>query len=86
MARFAASSTPLAAKSSKARSATSMMWAAMNGAPSAAPCSLSLMQHSHSSTAQPAKPYWLSFEKIAPKSTCPSPSERKRPARSTQGA
>jgi hypothetical protein len=44
------------------------------------------MQHSHSSTAQPAKPYWLSFENTAPKSTCPSPSERKRPARSAQDA
>ena len=28
---------------------------------------------------------WASFEKMPPKSTCPSPSERKRPARSTQG-
>lgn len=35
-------------------------------------------------TAQPSKSLAAIFEKIAPKSTCPSPSERKRPARFTQ--
>ena len=42
------------------------------------------MQHSHSSTVQPRYPYWVSLLKMAPKSTCPSPSERNRPARLTQ--
>ncbi|MNL01218.1 hypothetical protein D3C87_1216810 [compost metagenome] len=42
------------------------------------------MQHSHSSTAQPGKSYCAIFEKMALKSTCPSPSERKRPARLIQ--
>ncbi|SRR5690554_1718942 len=41
------------AKSSNAFSVTSMMCSAINGAPSAAPCSADLMQSSHSNTAQP---------------------------------
>ena len=53
--RFAAVSTPPPAKSSKARSATRMMWPAMNSAPSRAPSSGCLRQHSHSSTAHPGK-------------------------------
>ena len=51
--RLNAASAPVAAKSSNARSVTLMMCSRMNVAPSAAPCSASLMQHSHSSTAQP---------------------------------
>ena len=43
----------MATKSSNALSALRIMWRAMNGAPSAAPCSGYLKQHSHSSTAQP---------------------------------
>src|ERR1700723_1530469 len=81
--RFAAWSVPEAAKSSKVVAAAWMMWRAMKGAPSAAPCSALLMQHSHSSTAQPSNPYWVSFEKMLRKLTCPSPSDRNRPARST---
>src|SRR6476660_4088748 len=41
-----------AVKSSKDFSVTLMMWLAMKGAPSAAPCCESFRQHSHSSTAQ----------------------------------
>ena len=51
---MAAWSVPEAAKSSNAFSVTLMMCDAMNGAPSAAPCSDDLMAHSHSSTAQPS--------------------------------
>ena len=36
-------------------------------------------------TAQPPKSYSASFEKICLKSTCPSPSERSRAARFSQG-
>ena len=50
--RFCSSSAAPPAKSSKAFSVTSMMWSWMNTAPSRAPCSGLLMQHSHSSTAQ----------------------------------
>src|SRR5205807_8672032 len=81
--RFAAWSTPLPAKSSNARSVTRMMWSRMKAAPSRAPSSGCFRQHSHSSTAQPAYPYWVSFEKMPRKSTWPSPSERNRPARLT---
>src|SRR5258707_11044419 len=81
MRRLAAWSAPDFAKSSKVELAAWMMWWAMNGAPSAAPCSALLMQHSHSRTAQPSNPYCVSLEKIPVKSTCPSPGERKRPAR-----
>src|SRR5690606_27283964 len=52
--RLAFSSVPLAAKSSKARGVTRMMWSRMKAAPSRAPSSGCLMQHSHSSTAQPS--------------------------------
>ena len=52
--RRPARSTPPSAKSSKARSATRMMWRRMKSAPSRAPSSGCLRQHSHSSTAQPA--------------------------------
>src|SRR5690606_12493497 len=52
MRRFAASSAPPAAKSSNEVSVTRMMCAAMNSAPSRAPSSGCLRQHSHSSTAQ----------------------------------
>ena len=48
---FALSAEP-ATKSSKLFSVVLMMWLAMKGAPSMAPCTESLMQHSHSSTAQ----------------------------------
>ena len=41
-----------ATKSSKDFSVTLMMWLSMKGAPSMAPCTESLRQHSHSSTAQ----------------------------------
>src|SRR6185437_12173199 len=44
------------------------MCRAMNGAPSRAPCSLLLIQHSHSRTAQPGKSYCASFEKMPAKS------------------
>src|SRR5439155_617408 len=74
--RFAAWSVAAPAKSSNACSVTRMMWSAMNFAPSRAPSSGCLMQHSHSSTAQPGKSYCASFEKIALKFTCPSPRER----------
>ncbi|RZI60175.1 MAG: sugar phosphate isomerase/epimerase [Zymomonas sp.] len=84
MRLFRSRSAPPAAKSSNACSVTRMMWRSMNGAPSAAPCSGCLSAHSHSSTAQPLKSFAAILEKIAPKSTCPSPSERKRPGRSTQ--
>ena len=47
-------SVPLAAKSSNARSATRMVWRRINSAPSRAPSSGCLRQHSHSSTAHPA--------------------------------
>ena len=57
MRRFAAWSAPPPAKSSNAVSATRMMWSAMNSAPSRAPSSGCLRQHSHSSTAQPGKSY-----------------------------
>ena len=49
--RSASASPP--AKSSNARSVTRMMCSRTNSAPSAAPCSGCLMQHSHSTTAQP---------------------------------
>lgn len=52
MRRLAAAFVPPAAKSSKARSVTRMMWAAMNSAPSRAPSSGALRAHSHSSTAR----------------------------------
>ena len=51
--RLALASTPLPAKSSNERSATRMMWSRMNIAPSRAPSSGCLRQHSHSKTAQP---------------------------------
>ena len=73
-------STPAAAKSSKARLAASMMWRLMKGAPSAAPCSALLMQHSHSSTAQPSNPYWVSFEKMLRKVDL-AVAERAKPSR-----
>src|SRR6266480_5414029 len=79
--RFAAWSTPLPAKSSNARSVTRMMWSRMKAEPSRAPSSGCFKQHSHSSTAQPAYPYWASFEKMPRKSTWPSPTDRQRPAR-----
>src|SRR5579863_10713026 len=82
--RFAAWSVPEAAKSSKVVAAAWMMWRAMKGAPSAAPCSALLMQHSHSRTAHPGKSYCVNLEKMAAKSTWPSPRERKRPARLIQ--
>ena len=47
-----ASSRSPPAKSSKARSGGSIKWLSINGAPSAAPCSADLIQHSHSNTAQ----------------------------------
>ena len=53
MRRLAATSVPAPAKSSNACSVTRMMWSAMNFAPSRAPSSGCLRQHSHSSTAQP---------------------------------
>jgi hypothetical protein len=52
MRRLAARSGPPAAKSSKLFSVTRMMCWAMNSAPSRAPSSGFLRQHSHSSTAQ----------------------------------
>ena len=61
--RFVSTSTALAAKSSNAFDVTLIIWPAMKGAPSAAPCSLSLIQHSHSRTAQPSKPYWTASRK-----------------------
>jgi hypothetical protein len=54
---FLASSPPEPAKSSKALSVTRMMWLRTNLAPSAAPSCGCLMQHSHSTTAQPGKSY-----------------------------
>ena len=51
--RFPSVSTPVPAKSSKAFSVTRMIWSRTNTAPSAAPSSGCLMQHSHSTTAQP---------------------------------
>ena len=51
--RLALASTPPPAKSSNARPATRMMWSRMNTAPSRAPSSGCLRQHSHSNTAQP---------------------------------
>ena len=57
----------------------------MKGAPSRAPCSGPFSTSSHSSTAQPSKPAWVSLENTAPKSTWPSPRERKRPALLVQG-
>ena len=53
--RFAASSVPPAAKSSKACSVTRMMCALTNSAPSRAPSSGCFSAHSHSTTAQPSK-------------------------------
>jgi L-lactate dehydrogenase len=73
------------AKSSKARSVTRMIWSDTKLAPSRAPSSGCFRQHSHSTTAQPGKSLAAIFEKIPTKSTCPSPRERNRPARSTQG-
>ena len=70
----------------KFNATSGMMCCWMNGAPSRAPCSGDLMQHSHSITAQPSKPYCDSLLNTAPKSTCPSPNERKRPALSAQFA
>ena len=67
---------PASAKSSNALSVTRMMWSRMKVAPSRAPSSGCLRQHSHSSTAQPSKSFAASLEKIALKSTCPSPRER----------
>ena len=55
MRRFAASSVPPAAKSSKAFSVTRMMWCLTNSAPSRAPSSGCFSAHSHSTTAQPSK-------------------------------
>ena len=72
-------STPLAAKSSNAFDVTLMMWPAMKGAPSAAPCSLSLMQHSHSSTAQPSKPVPRQFRENRTEIHLPVP-ERAEPS------
>ena len=51
--RFFSSSAPPPEKSSKARSVTRIIRSLINFAPSAAPSSGCLMQHSHSSTAQP---------------------------------
>ena len=51
----------------------------MNGAPSRAPCSGLLTQHSHSSTAQPSKPASVRSVKTRLKSTWPSP-RRPEPA------
>jgi hypothetical protein len=51
--RFRCASAAPPAKSSKARSVTRMMCSRTNVAPSAAPTSGCLMQHSHSTTAQP---------------------------------
>jgi len=67
--RLSFSSGAEPAKSSKARSVTLMMWFLIKGAPSKAPCSASLMQHSHSKTAQPSKSYLASLLKIPLKST-----------------
>ncbi|MCQ4033896.1 hypothetical protein FK513_28195, partial [Klebsiella pneumoniae] len=69
-----------AAKSSKARPATGMIWRRINSLPSRAPVSLSFRQHSHSSTAQPAKSYSVSLLNTPLKSICPSPGERKSSA------
>ena len=80
----AASSVPPAAKSSNACSVTRMMWCFTNSAPSRAPSSGCFSAHSHSTTAQPSKSLAAILEKIAPKSTWPSPGERNRPARFTQ--
>jgi hypothetical protein len=52
--RTAARSTLPPAKSSNARAGGRIMCLAMNGAPSSAPCWLSLKQHSHSIVAQPS--------------------------------
>ena len=82
--RLAAASAPERAKSSNALLAASMICRAIKGAPSAAPCAALFTQHSHSSTAHPSYPYWVSLEKTRRNSTCPSPGERKRPARFTQ--
>ena len=54
MRRFNAASASCPAKSSNALSVKSMIWLWIKGAPSAAPCSGCLMQHSHSRTAQPS--------------------------------
>ncbi len=78
-------SAPDLPKSSNEFVAASMMCRRMNGAPSLAPCSLLLMQHSHSRIAHPGKSYCVSFENIAPKSTWPSPGERNLPARFNHG-
>src|SRR6187549_657581 len=84
--RSATEVSPPAAKSSNAFSVTRMMCFLMKAEPSRAPSSGCLSAHSHSSTAQPSKLLAAIFEKIPLKSTCPSPSERKRPARPTHGA
>src|SRR4029077_10416953 len=85
IARFASASLPAPAKSSNATVVGSIRCFRMNGAPSRAPCSGLFTQHSHSSTAQPSKPMLVMSENTRLKSTWPSPSERKRPARLPHG-
>ena len=53
-------------------------------APSVAPCSGLLIQHSHSKTAHTSQPYWVNLEKIVLKSIWPSPSDLYLPALSAQ--
>src|SRR5690606_18271492 len=72
------------ANSSEVFVVASMMWSCMNLAPSRAPCSGLLMQHSHSITAHTSHPYWVSLEKMVLKSIWPSPKERYLPALSPQ--
>ena len=76
--RYASFTSP-PAKSSNAFWVTSIMWSLINDAPSLAPCSEDLTQHSHSITAQPPNPYSDNLVKMPAKSTCPSPSERNLP-------
>ena len=64
------------AKSSKVFWVASMMWFWIKGAPSLAPCSGLLMQHSHSITAHTSQLYSVSLVKMVLKSICPSPGER----------
>jgi len=62
------------------------MCEAMNSAPSRAPSSGHLRQHSHSIIAHPWYPQAASLENTAPKLIWPSPRERNRPARSTRAS
>jgi hypothetical protein len=78
-------SAPELPKSSNEFVAASIICRRINGAPSLAPCSLLLMQHSHSKIAHPGKSNCVSFENIVPKSTWPSPGERNLPARFSHG-